>query len=191
MQPACAQSSSGGAGPLAARLAGRWRTARYTVSPSPSSADILAHGPAAACLATTPALASSPPGCLWLELHARLRRNFVVTSCSRRYGDNRASRHDHGHPTVKPESAARWLGPLRCKLTLTVANAARARRRLAEEPARRDGVDQSGLRAVHLDQAADDAIILHTDARDVDKVVANAGEAYEPGVQRGFSLAHA
>ena len=50
---------------------------------------------------------------------------------------------------------------------------------MTEETARRDGLDQTGKRAIHPEQAAEDAIILDTDALGIDEVVAQALEAYE------------
>ena len=88
----------------------------------------------------------------------------------------------------------RVLTDARTKIFLAASIEVRARRRLAEElaagretdlervieeTARRDGLDQTGKRAIHPEQAAEDAIILDTDALGVDEVVASALEAYE------------
>ena len=88
----------------------------------------------------------------------------------------------------------RVLTDARAKIFLAASIEVRARRRLAEElaagretdlervieeTARRDGLDQTGKRAIHPEQAAGDAIILDTDALGVDEVVAQALEAYE------------
>ena len=88
----------------------------------------------------------------------------------------------------------RVLTGARTKIFLAASIEVRARRRLAEElaagretdlervieeTARRDGLDQTGKRAIHPEQAAEDAIILDTDALGVDEVVAQALEAYE------------
>ena len=88
----------------------------------------------------------------------------------------------------------RVLTDARAKIFLAASIEVRARRRLAEElaagretdlervieeTARRDGLDQTGKRAIHPEQAAADAIILDTDALGVDEVVARALEAYE------------
>ena len=88
----------------------------------------------------------------------------------------------------------RVLTDARTKIFLAASIEVRARRRLAEElaagretdlervteeTARRDGLDQTGKRAIHPEQAAEDAIILDTDALGIDEVVAQALEAYE------------
>ena len=88
----------------------------------------------------------------------------------------------------------RVLTGARAKIFLAASIEVRARRRLAEElaagretdlervieeTARRDGLDQTGKRAIHPEQAAEDAIILDTDALGVAEVVASALEAYE------------
>ena len=88
----------------------------------------------------------------------------------------------------------RVLTDARAKIFLAASIEVRARRRLAEEldagretdlervteeTARRDGLDQTGKRAIHPEQAAEDAIILDTDALGIDEVVAQALEAYE------------
>ncbi len=88
----------------------------------------------------------------------------------------------------------RVLTDARAKIFLAASIEVRARRRLAEElaagretdlervveeTARRDGLDQTGKRAIHPEQAAGDAIILDTDALGIDEVVAHALEAYE------------
>ena len=88
----------------------------------------------------------------------------------------------------------RVLTDARAKIFLAASIEVRARRRLAEElaagresdlervieeTARRDGLDQTGKRAIHPEQAAPDAVILDTDALGVDEVVARALEAYE------------
>ena len=88
----------------------------------------------------------------------------------------------------------RVLTDARTKIFLAASIEVRARRRLAEElaagretdlervieeTARRDGLDQTGKRAIHPEQAAEDAIILDTDALGVDEVVASALAAYE------------
>ena len=80
------------------------------------------------------------------------------------------------------------------KIFLAASIEVRARRRLAEElaagretdlervieeTARRDGLDQTGKRAIHPEQAAPDAVILDTDGLDIEQVVARALEAYE------------
>lgn len=86
------------------------------------------------------------------------------------------------------------LTDARAKIFLAASIEVRARRRLAEElaagretylervieeTARRDGLDQTGKRAIHPEQAAPDAVILDTDALNIDEVVARALEAYE------------
>ena len=88
----------------------------------------------------------------------------------------------------------RVLTDARTKIFLAASIEVRARRRLAEElaagretdlervideTARRDGLDQTGKRAIHPEQAAEDAIILDTDALGIDEVVAQTLEAYE------------
>ena len=88
----------------------------------------------------------------------------------------------------------RVLTDARAKIFLAASIEVRARRRLAEEldagretdlervieeTARRDGLDQTGKRAIHPEQAAEDAIILDTDALGIDEVVASALAAYE------------
>ena len=88
----------------------------------------------------------------------------------------------------------RVLTDTRAKIFLAASIEVRARRRLAEELAagretdlervieettRRDGLDQTGKRAIHPEQAAGDAIILDTDALGIDEVVASALAAYE------------
>ncbi|MYA18871.1 MAG: (d)CMP kinase [Chloroflexi bacterium] len=88
----------------------------------------------------------------------------------------------------------RVLTDARAKIFLAASIEVRARRRLAEElaagretdlervieeTARRDGLDQTGKRAIHPEQAAADALILDTDALSIDEVVAGALEAYE------------
>ena len=88
----------------------------------------------------------------------------------------------------------RVLTDARTKIFLAASIEVRARRRLAEElaagretdlervteeTARRDGLDQTGERAIHPEQAAEDAIILDTDALGIDEVVARALAAYE------------
>ena len=88
----------------------------------------------------------------------------------------------------------RVLTDARAKIFLAASIEVRARRRLAEElgagretdlervieeTARRDGLDQTGKRAIHPEQAAPDAVILDTDSLGVDEVVARALDAYE------------
>ncbi len=88
----------------------------------------------------------------------------------------------------------RVLTDARAKIFLAASIEVRARRRLAEElaagretdlervieeTARRDGLDQTGKRAIHPEQAAPDAVILDTDSLGIEQVVARALEAYE------------
>ncbi len=84
------------------------------------------------------------------------------------------------------------------KLFLEASAEIRAQRRLADEiragressfeevlaaTLRRDTLDNSGARALHREQAASDAIVIETDAREVDQVVAACVSAY--GCQGG------
>ena len=88
----------------------------------------------------------------------------------------------------------RVLTEARTKIFLDASLEVRARRRLAdeqdvgrgsdleqviEETARRDGLDQTGKRAIRPEQAALDALVVDTDGLGVDDVVALALEAYE------------
>ena len=88
----------------------------------------------------------------------------------------------------------RVLTEARTKIFLDASLEVRARRRLGdehdvgrgsdlaqviEETARRDGLDQTGKRAIRPEQAAPDALVVDTDALDVKAVVALAHAAYE------------